>query len=245
MKFLPILLFVSFANAENVCKDITCDTSEWKSYCKVQNEDLRDVTQVSFVFDSETRGPYPMHLLAVVDSEMSDVPMGIFSTFDLSFLLLKNNKLRRWQSDYLENATSLAHLTVNTNLITHLPANSFAEAPSLYLIDLDSNRIREISPEAFAGLESLVQLNLNSNRLGPILAADFHEVGPSLKVLSLKSNGIRYFPSKLLTSLPELVFLNLRINIIDFVDIRDRAHESLEQILMGEAVMNVDERSNG
>lgn len=200
-------------------KILTCEVKFLKSdiYCEISNEDLTLVSNVTF--DTGNLPPDEFSMLGI-RAPMTDLPIGIFSTFpELKSLVLVENKLKEWKAEYLKYGWELQSLIVTQNLIERLNSEIFYKAPYLASIEFSHNRIAYISPGAFAGLENLVELNLNENQLGPELKAEtFLSMPKTLEFLNLSRNGIAKFEREVFKTFKHLEEILIYGNEFDEFD---------------------------
>lgn len=84
---------------------------------------------------------------------------------NLEVLSLNNNRLQKWDPQWVQNSFNVRVLNLGKNSIKKLENDSFKYLKKLEVIDLSKNGLKYIQVDAFAGSFQLVDLKLEQNAL--------------------------------------------------------------------------------
>lgn len=140
-----------------------------KIYCiRIRNNYIYEITEGVF-------NNLPLRELNLVNNSINVIHKNAFNDMpELTILLLNDNKLRYWNSEWFLNTPKLTTLNFAHNLIEFLPARAFQNVNGAHVVNginvttnihLNSNNISYIDPAAFEGLEVLGWLFLHKNRI--------------------------------------------------------------------------------
>ncbi|XP_045456025.1 protein toll-like [Melitaea cinxia] len=156
-------------------------------------------------------------------------------------LSLWNNKIEFIDVDAFEGLTKLVNLSLNANLLTHLPGGMFRHTPNVARLDLYANKLLDLSDDLFTGLNKLEQILIFDNKAILKLSnktfsnlpslydlkldrcfienipAELFRNTTNLKKLSLQGNNIKYLPNNTFKGL-KLIYLNLSHNKISYLN---------------------------
>ncbi|NXO91230.1 TLR21 protein, partial [Certhia brachydactyla] len=105
------------------------------------------------------------------------IPMGL--TAKIRVLNLSHNRIKRIQSQDLQQAVNLRALLLQSNKISSIDEDSFQSLAKLELLDLSNNSLAHLSPVWFGQLFSLQHLRLQGN--------SYRELGQSSPFSSLRN----------------------------------------------------------
>ncbi|NXD04140.1 TLR22 protein, partial [Certhia familiaris] len=105
------------------------------------------------------------------------IPMGL--TAKIRVLNLSHNRIKRIQSQDLQQAVNLRALLLQSNQISSIDEDSFQSLAKLELLDLSNNSLAHLSPVWFGQLFSLQHLRLQGN--------SYRELGQSSPFSSLRN----------------------------------------------------------
>lgn len=115
------------------------------------------------------------------------------------------------------NMTSLLHLTLSRNTISHIMPYTFADLKRLRALHLDSNRLGVIIDDHLRGLTNLRHLILANNQLYNISAHAFDDFLGTLEDLDLSYNNLVDIPWETIGRLTNVNTLNMDHNLIEHV----------------------------
>ncbi|XP_062872858.1 leucine-rich repeat and fibronectin type III domain-containing protein 1-like protein [Trichomycterus rosablanca] len=115
------------------------------------------------------------------------------------------------------NMTSLLHLTLSRNTISHIMPYTFADLKRLRALHLDSNRLGVIIDDHLRGLTNLRHLILANNQLYSISPHAFDDFLGTLEDLDLSYNNLVDIPWDTIGRLTNVNTLNMDHNLIEHV----------------------------
>ncbi|XP_023244888.1 protein artichoke [Copidosoma floridanum] len=180
---------------------------------------------------------HPVDELILENNNLLSLPGHVFASLRVLRLMLRNNRLERVSSgwleglhdsllelflvepelrslpvDSLENLQGLEAVTLQSKLIKRLP--SFSGLPKLRYLQLNSPSLLELSPRNFRELASLEQLHVfGSPKLSRLEAGLLRDLS-RLQLINVTDCGINWLHPRALINLPELKELSLAGNAI-------------------------------
>lgn len=133
---------------------------------------------------------------------------------NLNIILLTDNNLKQWNSDWFTNSPGLSVIDFSNNCITTLPVKAFKNILGVHSVNglnvttnvyLNSNSLTYIDSAAFEDLEVLGWLYLDRNQLTAIddsVFASFRQ----LDWLKLDYNKLKCVPEKLTQLVPNIKY---------------------------------------
>ncbi|CAG9862887.1 unnamed protein product [Phyllotreta striolata] len=132
--------------------------------------------------------------------EVASLKDGIFGVFKLN-----NNKISGLNRAFQN--TSITHVDLSFNLLTHLRDSFFENLSNVKILDLSNCFIRKIDAGAFKTLDYLEYLDLSYNNLTVVESKVFDQL--SIGYLNLKGNGIKALNSHSFSNLHNITELDL------------------------------------
>ncbi|KAL4712314.1 hypothetical protein ACJJTC_004076 [Scirpophaga incertulas] len=120
------------------------------------------------------------------------VPINIFDGSHNEFHDVPNNF-------FMSIESSVRHIILSYNKITHLPSEAFGESVYLEILDLHKNSINNIKRKSFSDLERLQILDLSFNDISQMSVEQFHNLN-KLRFLKLCHNNIKLLPRDIFTN---------------------------------------------
>lgn len=178
-------------------------------YCiRIRNNYINEINEGIFNY-------LPLRELNLANNSITVINKNAFNDMpELAILLLGNNKLKQWNSEWFFNTPKLSTLNFACNSIEYLPARAFQNVHGVHVVNsvnvttnihLNTNNISYIDPAAFDGLNVLGWLFLNENQLTYI----DREVFASLKQLDwlkLDHNQLHCVPDDLIHLVPNVKY---------------------------------------
>ncbi|XP_076229716.1 artichoke isoform X1 [Nomia melanderi] len=179
----------------------------------------------------------PVDELILENNNLPSLPGKVFATLRVLRLMLRNNRLERVSSgwleglhdsllelfvvepdlrslpiDSLENLQGLEAVTLQSRVMKKLP--KFSGLPKLRYLQINSPALLELAPRNFRDLPGLEQLHVfGSSRLIRLEAGLFRDL-PRLELVNITDCGIHWVHPRTLIDLPELKELSLIGNSI-------------------------------
>lgn len=217
---IPVIYEGAFTNLSNLV-DVILDGDDIRAiyprafqnlerlYCiRIRNNFVYEIGEGIFNY-------LPLSELNLVNNSISVVHRDAFSHMpNLTILLLNDNNLKRWDSDWFFNTPKLSTLNFAHNLIEFLPARAFKNVNGVHVVNsvnvttnihLNSNNISYIDPAAFEGLHVIGWLFLHKNRVSTINSRTFESL-KQLDWLKLDHNRLRCIPDELVRLVPNVKY---------------------------------------
>ncbi|XP_076285325.1 artichoke isoform X2 [Lasioglossum baleicum] len=179
----------------------------------------------------------PVDELILENNNLPSLPGKVFATLRVLRLMLRNNRLERVSSgwleglhdsllelfvvepdlrslpvDSLENLQGLEAVTLQSRVMKKLP--KFSGLPKLRYLQINSPALLELAPRNFRDLSSLEQLHVfGSSRLIRLEAGLFRGL-PRLELVNITDCGVHWVHPRTMIDLPELKELSLVGNSI-------------------------------
>ncbi|XP_076648214.1 artichoke [Halictus rubicundus] len=179
----------------------------------------------------------PVDELILENNNLPSLPGKVFATLRVLRLMLRNNRLERVSSgwleglhdsllelfvvepdlrslpvDSLENLQGLEAVTLQSRVMKKLP--KFSGLPKLRYLQINSPALLELAPRNFRDLPSLEQLHVfGSSRLIRLEAGLFRGL-PRLELVNITDCGVHWVHPRTMIDLPELKELSLVGNSI-------------------------------
>lgn len=238
MIFLIFLILFSVTVSLNHGKELNCEV-QYGLYCRIVFQDMENDTEVTVTVPSSEIVDQ-ITTVSIIASKMSDVPNGIISTFPtLSNFVLRENDLKNWKPEYINNADNLKLLYITENPLTSLPDKAFINSPNLSALAITFTQITYIQPNVFIGLTMLENLDLNNNPIGINLSTDtFKHLEKNLKRLRLDDIGLSNFPIGFFDGFEQLDALFLKDNL--FIEINAEIFPNTLRSLEIREMMKID-----
>lgn len=151
---------------------------------------------------------------------MNNIPSELFQSFpNLTNLILRENSLNKWKTEFLQNADKLSYLYITENPIEVFPDKAFSLSPNLKTLAISFTNVKEFQPDVFEGLDELEHLELNNNPIGDKLTTDtFKWLKGSLRRLKLDDIGLKMISKGLFEGFENLDSLLLKDNLFTQID---------------------------
>ncbi|XP_039309773.1 protein artichoke isoform X2 [Solenopsis invicta] len=179
----------------------------------------------------------PVDELILENNNLPSLPGKVFATLRVLRLMLRNNRLERVSSgwleglhdsllelfivepdlrslpvDSLENLQGIEAMTLQSRVMKRLPR--FASLPKLRYLQINSPALLELVPRNFRDVPNLEQLHvLGSPRLTRLEAGLLRDL-PRLELLNITDSGIHWIHPRAMINLPELKEISLVGNAI-------------------------------
>ncbi|XP_028050219.2 protein artichoke-like [Monomorium pharaonis] len=179
----------------------------------------------------------PVDELILENNNLPSLPGKVFATLRVLRLMLRNNRLERVSSgwleglhdsllelfivepelrslpvDSLENLQGVEAMTLQSRVMKRLP--KFSGLPKLRYLQINSPALLELVPRNFRDVPNLEQLHiLGSPRLGRLEAGLLRDL-PRLELINITDSGIHWIHPRAMINLPELKELSLVGNAI-------------------------------
>lgn len=194
-------------------KELNCEI-QYGLYCRIVFQDMENDTEVT-VNVPPSENIEQIMTVSIMSSKMNDVPKGIISSFvKITNFILRENDLKQWKPEYLNNADTLRLLYITENPLVDLPDEAFVHAPNLTALAITFTQIKNFQSNVFIGLPMLENLDLNNNPIGNNLSVDTLEhIKKTLKRLRLDDIGLESFPTGFFEGFEKLDALFLKDNL--------------------------------
>ncbi|XP_072767715.1 uncharacterized protein Atk isoform X2 [Anoplolepis gracilipes] len=179
----------------------------------------------------------PVDELILENNNLPSLPGKVFATLRVLRLMLRNNRLERVSSgwleglhdsllelfivepdlrslpvDSLENLQGLEAVTLQSRVMKRLP--KFTGLPKLRYLQINSPALLELAPRNFRDIPNLEQLHVfGSPRLTRLEAGLFRDL-PRLELINVTDSGIHWIHPRAVIDLPELKEISLVGNAI-------------------------------
>ncbi|KAJ8687036.1 hypothetical protein QAD02_022830 [Eretmocerus hayati] len=189
---------------------------------------------------------HPVDELILENNNLPSLPGHVFASLRVLRLMLRNNRLERVSSGWLEglqdsllelflvepelrslpvdsldNLQGLEAVTIQSKLMKRLP--SFTGLSKLRYLQINSPTLLELSPRNFRDLPALEQLHVfGSPKLSRLEAGWLRDL-PRLQMVNVSDCGIQWMHPRALINLPELKELALPGNLLHDANMLGRA----------------------
>ena len=127
--------------------------------------------------------PAEAKMLRLTNNRISAIGLGALSHLTrCTYLSLGSNDITRITADSFRGLTSVETLWLNRNEISYIEAGSFRDLRQCTKLYLHKNELTTITADMFQGLVELEKLELNTNNISHVEAGSFRDLRQCTKL---------------------------------------------------------------